>query len=1328
MKKIFRILTITAVLTAVVLIAACKQFLADPEEFFSYWSSELVPVDYSIDKPSQTIGGVPCVPSANDVTVTVKLKNPKNIKLVTPASSSDAGRVIRFPGLSTQPTYGTYYTLVQTANDKLELTYKPLFLKDYEWCTKDIGADITFVSTDGRPFNKKFYLKLKVNTPPPKPTAVLAQTNSASPTYVLCLEVPDMGVSVTGGKLHKDIAQIEINGTPYELTLNGTTTDFVKPADTHFITAVTQLAGYPVPPSGNWVLYYDTQLPVGNAYRAYTVKLKDNKGLVSAVLETGTARPQLPAETVNITRGQRSTGSGLGGTTGDPIIINGETSAPEAQITIQNIAGTTVHCEVQEIVGASSTGAVSQYDTNPVTATLGLNGTNEKLYKVKYHTDGTGYTPTSTTIKYYKVLKCHSVTFNANGGTFLSGSTLSVLVPHGTVAAAPSTPPTKTGYHVDGWYTEAACTTQWNFSTQTITGDKQLYAKWAPNSGTSYRVEHYQELSAAPAGQYPASPTETENPTGTTGANITGIYKNYQGFEFDRQAPESATIAADGSTVVKVYYKRKTVNVTFNPNDGTIDSSTANVTLSGRFGTALTAPANLVKTGYTFSGWSPLLSTPPVFPANDTTYMAQWHKNPKVKFKVYNGTGGSLKGTYGSSTQTAGNVPPAILEPSFTVTYGGSISFEALPALAWEVDSWTGLTASPANAATVTFSNITRDTEVIVKFKKTTTIKSTDPQPWKLLKEVVRIADNNAVITINGEIKATNEGSAGVDANWGEIEINKNLTIKKADGATTAVLNANSNHATAPADAPADAPATPHRIFKVTGNKKLTLQNLTLKDGKDEGTLGVIGQGGAITVSDSDGKAELTNCIIEDCQAKYGGAIGCYSGTTVTLTNTTIQKCKATERGGAIFAEGATVNITSCTLKGNEAKVYGGAIFAQNSGSTPTIVTVSGGTIGGTNAADANKTTGTEINEGMGGGIYMAPRCTLNMLNNVQVIGNTARNGGGVYAFGTTVTLTNCTLKGNTAKSGGAIYAKKSGSNVSTVTITGGTIGGTNPADANKATGTGTDNGMGGGIWVDDTCSLNLKDSTDPSSGVQRLRILGNRAQKGTGIYAKNTIVSMKDTLQIDTNNDVYLDDGTKIRADNDLNPPSGFVARITVPDNKYNTSTQVLIANYGVNLANQTGKFTVTRGGSPAKNWYVGSNGNLTDDPAAIFDTISNDRIKAFESNLKTTTVAQYNNLKGRLIFYKTDNGNYGVMLITDTPPIGADAYNLKFKYKTYNKHDGTILKSGDTTVKGTFDFDLDTGTESTSAAPLNDTKDFFLHNSKDIDPQNGAKFYVLP
>ena len=218
----------------------------------------------------------------------------------------------------------------------------------------------------------------------------------------------------------------------------------------------------------------------------------------------------------------------------------------------------------------------------------------------------------------------------------------------------------------------------------------------------------------------------------------------------------------------------------------------------------------------------------------------------------------------------------------------------------------------------------------------------------------------------------------------------------------------------------------------------------------------------------------------------------------------------------------------------------------------------------------------------------------------------------------------------------------------------------------------------------------------------------------------------MKDSSHINTNNDVYLYD-SQIRADSALTPPGGIAARITPRD--YNTGTLVLRAETsvpGLTLANEHLKFSVTPGGTPQKNWYVDNNGELTDDPAVIFDTITKDMIKAFEQNMKKNTVSQYNNLKNRLIFYKTNSGNYGVMLITDTPPTspGATTYNMTFKYKTYV----TPPKTGDTTVIGTFSFDLDTGTQSTPAAPIENTRDFFLHNSKDIVPKNDAKFYVLP
>ncbi|WP_432890147.1 hypothetical protein [Treponema putidum] len=112
MKKILRILTIAAVLlTTAIVFTSCKQFLEDPEEFLGYWSSEVVPRGFDIDKSHPTnAAGVPCVPSADDVTLTIKLHNPRKFSLVMP-TAADPGKVISFPGLSTPPVYNADYTL-----------------------------------------------------------------------------------------------------------------------------------------------------------------------------------------------------------------------------------------------------------------------------------------------------------------------------------------------------------------------------------------------------------------------------------------------------------------------------------------------------------------------------------------------------------------------------------------------------------------------------------------------------------------------------------------------------------------------------------------------------------------------------------------------------------------------------------------------------------------------------------------------------------------------------------------------------------------------------------------------------------------------------------------------------------------------------------------------------------------------------------------------------------------------------------------------------------------------------------------------------------------
>ena len=298
MKKIIKILTmVAAILSAALFFAGCKQFLEDPEDFFSYWVAEVMSTDYSIDKPQQmNKDGIPCIPSANDVTLTIKLRNPKNFTLVMPTSSAD---VIRFPGLTTQPTYGKDYTLEQTPDKAaLKLTYKPGFLKAHEWSNGGIGPEITLMSADGRKFGKKFSLNLKADTAPPKPSVTLAQTRTGQKYYVLCLQVPDMGETITGEKLHKDMTHIEINGTKYELKINGGGTDFIKPADSAFIESTNveklPIPGADNPPTGAWVLYYQTDVKAEyGAEKNYTITLIDEQGLVSEELKP-TAKAEFP--------------------------------------------------------------------------------------------------------------------------------------------------------------------------------------------------------------------------------------------------------------------------------------------------------------------------------------------------------------------------------------------------------------------------------------------------------------------------------------------------------------------------------------------------------------------------------------------------------------------------------------------------------------------------------------------------------------------------------------------------------------------------------------------------------------------------------------------------------------------------------------------------------------------------------------------------------------------------------------------------------------------------------------------------------------------------
>lgn len=74
--------------------------------------------------------------------------------------------------------------------------------------------------------------------------------------------------------------------------------------------------------------------------------------------------------------------------------------------------------------------------------------------------------------------KAKKVTYLSNGGSTVSPKS----VPYNSLLSLPT--PTKTGYTLSGWYKESSLKTLWNQSTNRVTTNLTLYAKWTPKTYT----------------------------------------------------------------------------------------------------------------------------------------------------------------------------------------------------------------------------------------------------------------------------------------------------------------------------------------------------------------------------------------------------------------------------------------------------------------------------------------------------------------------------------------------------------------------------------------------------------------------------------------------------------------------------------------------------------------------------------------------------------------------------------------------------------------------------------------------------------------------------
>ena len=261
----------------------------------------------------------------------------------------------------------------------------------------------------------------------------------------------------------------------------------------------------------------------------------------------------------------------------------------------------------------------------------------------------------------------------------------------------------------------------------------------------------------------------------------------------------------------------------------------------------------------------------------------------------------------------------------------------------------------------------------------------------------------------------------------------------------------------------------------------------------------------------------------------------------LTLENITLTKGKPADgqSGGAIFAASQTTlildntHILSNILEHNNTYGAGvrslGTVIMKNGSHIDNNIITGNGKGAGISAKDLTIEDGCVLsgninNQGMGGAIFVA-------LNHSLIIkGSSTR------------------ISGNKAKEGGGIYMAGS------LTMEGGSI------ENNEATGGGF--GHGGAIYhAGDIFSMSSSAKITPS------------ANPNEHTHGKN---------------DVYLSNNKTIKITETLDAGQNQAARITVPNSKYDVSTQVLTGDTNANA----NKFKVTKKGS--EEWEVKSDGHL--------------------------------------------------------------------------------------------------------------------------------------
>ena len=245
----------------------------------------------------------------------------------------------------------------------------------------------------------------------------------------------------------------------------------------------------------------------------------------------------------------------------------------------------------------------------------------------------------TTSKPYYLSLTAnYTVTFDTDGGSEVKSQT----VAYGGQAAVPVAP-AKPGYTFAGWYLDGKA---YDFDAP-VTENLTLTANWTVNRYTITFDTDGGSAIAPITQDYGTAVTAPADPTRT-------------GYTFAGWTPAIPETMPAENLTIKAKWTVNQYTLTFDTDGG---SAIAPITQD--YGTAVTAPADPTRTGYTFAGWTPEI--PAAMPAEDLTIKAKWTVNTYTI--TYDLDGGTAEGNPASYTVESGAITLAEpAKPGYTFT------------------------------------------------------------------------------------------------------------------------------------------------------------------------------------------------------------------------------------------------------------------------------------------------------------------------------------------------------------------------------------------------------------------------------------------------------------------------------------------------------------------------------------------------------------------------------------------------------------------------------------------------------------------------------------